>query len=500
MPSTSSSSPGSSAASDLSATTESTTSGKTPPVIRLLVLATFVVILNETIMVNAIPRLMADLGVTEVAAQWVSTIFMLTMAAVIPTTGWFLQRFTTRQAYATAMGTFIVGTALSAVAPTLPVLLGGRAIQAAGTAVMLPLLMTTLMTVVPRSDRGRVMGNVTLAMSVAPAMGPVVSGGLLALGSWRLMFLSMLPLAAVVTWFGLQHLDNIGETRPGSIDVLSVGLAALGFGSLVYGLSHFESGIGATPVGFTVAGVVGVAAFVVRQLHLQRTGTPLLDLRVFRSGTYAISVALMAVGFMAMLGSMILLPLYLQSVRGLSPLGSGLMVMPGGILMGLAGPTVGRIFDRVGARPLVIPGTVGVTLALAGFSQVSASMPYWQLIGLHILLMLALACTFTPVFTIGLSTQPPHLYSHGSSILSTLQQVAAAFGTALVITVLSARSTTLAESGAGAVAAQLGGMKLAFGVSAAISLVVIALALVLPNRAATVDGEVDGEHEEYAPA
>ncbi|WP_245553663.1 MDR family MFS transporter [Demetria terragena] len=499
MPSTSPNPADSLAASNLPSTDE-TMSGKTPPVVRLLVLATFVVILNETIMVNAIPRLMADLGVTEVAAQWVSTIFMLTMAAVIPTTGWFLQRFSTRQAYATAMSTFIVGTALSAIAPNLPVLLGGRAIQAAGTAVMLPLLMTTLMTVVPQSDRGRVMGNVTLAMSVAPAMGPVVSGGLLALGSWRLMFVSMLPLAAVVTWFGLKRLDNIGETRTGSIDVLSVGLAALGFGSLVYGLSHFESGIRATPVGFTVAGLVVVATFVIRQLHLQRSGTPLLDLRVFRSGTYAISVALMSVGFMAMLGSMILLPLYLQSVRGLTPLEAGLLVMPGGILMGLAGPRVGRTFDRVGARPLVIPGTVGVTLALAGFSQVSQTMPFWQLLGLHILLMLALACTFTPVFTIGLSTQPPHLYSHGSSILSTLQQVAAAFGTALVITVMSARSAALAEGGASAIAAQLGGMKLAFGISAAISLVVIALALALPNRAAKNVEELQGEAEEYAPA
>ncbi|MGV9434406.1 MFS transporter, partial [Nocardia sp. NPDC003648] len=156
--------------------TPPTTKGGTPTVIRVLVLATFVVILNETIMINAIPRLMSDLHVTEVAAQWVSTAFMLTMAAIIPTTGWFLQRVTTRQAYAIAMGVFIAGTVLSALAPTFAVLLVGRIIQAGGTAVMMPLLMTTLMTVVAEQDRGRVMGNVTLAISVAPAMGPVISG------------------------------------------------------------------------------------------------------------------------------------------------------------------------------------------------------------------------------------------------------------------------------------------------------------------------------------
>src|SRR6187200_745737 len=172
---------------------------RTPAVVRLLVVATFVVILNETIMINAIPRLMESFRLSEHAAQWVSTAFMLTMAAVIPVTGWFLGRVSTRTAYATSMGVFIAGTTLAAVAPVFEVLLLGRVVQAAGTAVMMPLLMTTLMTVVPESDRGRVMGNVTMAISVAPALGPTVSGVVLQLGSWRLLFLLVLPLAAAVT-------------------------------------------------------------------------------------------------------------------------------------------------------------------------------------------------------------------------------------------------------------------------------------------------------------
>ena len=195
---------------------------RTPVVVRLLVVATFVVILNETIMINAIPRLMGSFGVSEHAAQWVSTAFMLTMAAVIPVTGWFLQRVSTRTAYATAMGVFLAGTTLAAVAPVFEVLLLGRIVQAAGTAVMMPLLMTTLMTVVPESDRGRVMGNVTMAISVAPALGPTVSGVVLQLGSWRLLFLLVLPIAAAVTWSGLRQLENIGEPVVSDIDWFSV--------------------------------------------------------------------------------------------------------------------------------------------------------------------------------------------------------------------------------------------------------------------------------------
>ncbi|MGJ6969228.1 MDR family MFS transporter [Streptosporangium sp. G11] len=465
--------------------------GRTPAVIRLLVLATFVVILNETIMINAIPRLMVALHITEQTAQWLSTAFMLTMAAVIPITGWFLQRVSTRSAYTTAMGLFLLGTALAAVAPTFEVLLGARIIQASGTAVMMPLLMTTLMQVVPETDRGRVMGTVSLAISVAPAMGPTVSGVILQFGSWRLLFAVVLPIAAVITWRGLKQLKNVGKPEFSTIDWLSVVTAAAGFGGLVYGLSQFEGGDVAVAAAIVAAGLVAIAVFVVRQLSLQKRGVPLLDLRTLRYRTYTVALILMSVAFMSMLGSMILLPLYLQNVRGLSALQTGLLVMPGGLAMGLLGPTVGRLFDRFGGRILVIPGAIGITLALTGFTQVTMTMPFWQLLGLHALLMVGLAATFTPVFTLGLGAVPPPLYSHASSILSTLQQVAAAIGTALVITVMSARADALKSTGVTEVLANLDGMRLAFVIGAVLSVAVVVTALLLPARADSAD-EIEG--------
>src|SRR6188472_778121 len=206
-------------------------------VLRWLVLATFVVILNETVMINAIPRLMEEFDVTARSAQWLSTAFMLTMAVVIPVTGWFLQRVTMRQAFAIAMTVFCAGTLLATVAPTFPVLLAARVVQAGGTAVMMPLLMTTLMTIVPEHDRGRVMGNVTLAMSVAPALGPAVSGVVLQWLSWRWLFGLVLPVAVTVSVVGLRRLTDQGERVDGAVDWPSVVLAALGFGGFVYGLS-----------------------------------------------------------------------------------------------------------------------------------------------------------------------------------------------------------------------------------------------------------------------
>lgn len=487
---------------ELSAHDEPTAgSGRTPVVIRLLVLATFVVILNETIMLNAIPRLMDDLGVTEQAAQWVSTAFMLTMAAVIPVTGWFLQRVSTRQAYASAMGIFLAGTALSAAAPVFEVLLLGRITQAVGTAVMMPLMMTTLMTVVPPSDRGRVMGNVTMAMSVAPALGPTVSGAVLQVGSWRLLFLLMLPIAGVVTWLGLRRLENVGEPRYSTIDWLSVLVAAFGFGGLVYGLTRFAEGGAGESVLFVVAGLVAIAGFVLRQRRLQRTGAPLMDLRTLRHATYTKGLTLLAVGFMAMLSSMILLPLFLQNLRGASALETGLLVMPGGLAMGLLGPAIGRVFDRFGGRVLLVPGSIGIVLSLAGFTQVSMTMPYWQVLALHVLLMLSLATVFTPVFALGLGALPPHLYSHGSSLLGTLQQVAAAFGTALAVTVMTIRAQQLMADGVAPDPAQLGGMRLAFVIGAVISVGVVVLALRMPSRPERSEAESgDGPDSSGTPS
>lgn len=465
---------------------EAAVRGRSPyAVLRWLTLATFVVILNETLMVNAIPRLMADLGIGAGAAQWLSTAFMLTMAVVIPVTGWFLQRVSTRQAFAAAMGVFCGGTLLAAVAPVFWVLVTARVVQAAGTAVMLPLLMTTLMTVVPEHDRGRVMGTVTLAISVAPALGPTVAGLVLQVTGWRWLFLLVLPVAAGVAVAALRRLEDVGSTRPGSVDTRSVLLAALGFGGLVYGLS--ELGSASTPSALPWACIAGglavVGLFAARQVRLQRRPQgPLLDLRTLTHRTFALALGLQGSAFLTLMGAMILLPLYLQSVRGLTPLQTGLLVAPGGLAMGLSGPRIGRAYDRWGARPLLVPGSLAVAAGLGGLSLLGPSTPLAVVVGWHLVLMSGLALVLPPAFTISLGSLPMHLYSHGSSLLGTVQQVAAAVGTALSVTLLSARSAALTAAGANPVDAFVGGLRCAFVVAAALALVTVGVALVLPGR------------------
>jgi DHA2 family lincomycin resistance protein-like MFS transporter len=417
-------------------------------IISTLLVATFVVILNETIMNVALQRLMVDLQVDAPTVQWLSTGFMLTMAVVIPTTGFILQSLSTRKVFMLAMGLFAGGTALAAVAPGFEILLLARIIQAGGTAIMLPLLMTTILTLVPMAKRGAVMGNVSIAISVAPAMGPTVSGLILEHFTWRFMFVFVLPVALAALAIGAKYLTNVGEAERTKLDFLSVLLTVPAFGGLVYGLSQIggghggQAGPGAGAITALVIGVASLAVFVLRQLRLQKAEAPLLDLRAFNFRMFTVSVLLMVVAMMALFGGVILLPLYLQEVRGLGSLETGLALLPGGLAMGLLGPVIGRLFDKVGPLPLTVTGSILMVVTLWQFSMLDAGTAVWWIVTLHVGLSFGLALLFTPAFTTGLNPLPPHLYSHGSAIMSTTQQVAGAAGTALLVSIFAVVSAT----------------------------------------------------------
>ncbi len=465
--------------------------------VTLLLVSTFVVILNETIMGVALPRLMDDLAITASTAQWLTTAFLLTMAVVIPVTGFFLQRTTTRGAFLTAMGLFSLGTLVCALSPGFEVLLAGRVVQATGTAVMLPLLMTTVMTVTPPASRGRTMGNISIVISVAPALGPTISGLILSVLDWRWMFGLVLPIALGALVLGALRLPDVTEPRHARVDVVSVMLSAVAFGGLVFGMSRIgeaaNGGLETVTLGALLAGAAGLTLFVARQVRLQRTDDALLDLRTFRSRTFAVGVALMAVMMMALFGVIIMLPIYAQDVLGVDTLRTGLMLLPGGLLMGLLAPAVGRAYDRVGPRPLLVPGTVLVSAATWGMAMLlGAGSSPWLLVGAHLTMSAGLALVFTPLFTSALGSVSPEQYSHGSAVIGTVQQVAGAAGTAVFVTVLSATAAGLAAGGASEVVATAGGVRAAFLVGAVLTLPAIGAAFAV--RPAPAGAPVAAHH------
>ncbi len=459
-------------------------------VIGVLLVATFVVILNETIMAVALPVLMTDLGVSPSVGQWLTAGFLLTMSVIIPITGFLIRRVPTRTLYGVAMGLFTTGTLVAALAPGFAVLLGARVVQASGTAIMLPLLMTTVMTLVPPARRGAIMGNLSIVISVAPAVGPTVSGIVLSFLGWRAMFLVVLPIALVTLWVGLRRMVDVGEPTRAPIDGLSVALSVVGFGGLVYGLSSIGAGGGASLIPSWVPfvlGGLGIIAFVARQIVLQRADRALLDLRTFRSRTFTTASVIMMLMMATLLGSLTLLPIYMQNVLRLSPLATGLLLLPGGLVMGLLGPVVGRLYDRVGARALLVPGTVVTSLALWWSTLFDATSPAWFVLGFHVLLSVGLAFVFTPLFTAGLGAVEPRLYSYGSAIFGSTQQLAGAAGVALLVSVLSVGAARLTAAGASSVVATAGGVHDALLVAALLSVVAIVVALGMRTPVAPVE-------------
>jgi len=448
-------------------------------VIWLLLGAAFVAILNETTMGVAIPHLIDDLQITAVMAQWLTTAFMLTMAVVIPITGFLLQRFTTRAVFVAAMALFSAGTLLALLSPGFEMLVVARVVQASGTAIMMPLLMTTLMTVVPPASRGRMMGRVSIVMSLAPAIGPTLAGLVLDTLSWRWIFGIVLPIAVAALVVGARWIRNLGETSRAPIDVLSIVLSALGFGGLVFGLSQIGAtdshGPGAaaadgiaivTLVSSLAVGVIALGLFVWRQLVLQRVDDALLDLRVFRSGNFSLSIGQMALMSLAFFGTLTVLPLYLQRVLGVSALETGLIVLPGSLAMGLAGPVIGRIYDRRGTRVLLVPGAIVTSAMLWAFTTVTATTPIWMIAVAQTILSVGLAMSFTPLFTASLGSLTPRFYSYGSAVLGTVQQVAGAAGIALMITVFSAVTANGEAAGLAAADAGAAGARTAFLIGA----------------------------------
>jgi DHA2 family lincomycin resistance protein-like MFS transporter len=456
-----------------------------PKLIALLLLSTFLVILNETIMGVALPKLMAELQITAPTAQWLTTAFMLTMAVVIPMTGSIMDRFSTRTVFVTATSLFTTGTLIAAAAPGFGALLAGRIVQAGGTALLLPLLMTTVLTFVPESRRGRIMGLISIVIAVAPAIGPTVSGLILDSLGWRWMFIIMVPPALCALILGIVLVRNVGETRPTRFDLLSVSLSALAFGGLIFGLSSIgESSQGhallppAVPLGL---GVVALTAFVIRQVRLQRSDSALLDLRPFATRTFTTATLLALISMGALFGTLILLPLYLQNVLGLDALHTGLLLLPGGIALGVLGPVVGWLFDRFGPKPLVIPGAIALSAALWGMTTLGEHTPVPMVIAVHILLCTALSFMLTPLMTSALGALPIRLYSHGSAIVSTGQQLAGAAGTALCITLMSTGMATALREGSDPIAAQASGVHTAFVAAAAISVLSVVGAFFVKN-------------------
>ncbi|WP_270573194.1 MDR family MFS transporter [Bacillus glycinifermentans] len=405
-------------------------------IIAILIVGNFLALINETVMNVALPKMIEDFNVSANTAQWMSTGYMLMIGIAVPVTAFFMQRFTTRQLFLTAMSLFTAGTLLAGIAPVFPLVLTGRIIQGSGTGLILPLVMNVILTLVPPHKRGTMTGMMTLVILFAPAIGPVISGFIVEHYSWRVVFFMMLPVAFFMIIYAAFRLENVTEQTNPKIDIISIMLSTIGFGGIVFGFSNAgEAGWNSPMVVIGLAaGIAGLVLFVRRQLTLKE---PMLDMRPFRSKVFSTAVVLVWLIMMLQFSMMLILPLYFQMALDLSPLSTGLLMLPGGLVLACTSLVAGRLFDKLGFRPLLLTGLIIVICVLLLFTRISSGTSMAAAMMLYAGFTLGVGFTMAPVMTLGLNQVPKPLYPHGSAIMNTVNQVSGAIGPALYTTILT---------------------------------------------------------------
>ncbi|WGP05471.1 MDR family MFS transporter [Bacillus subtilis] len=404
-------------------------------VLAVLVSGAFVIILNQTLLNTALPAFMHYFDITAGAAQWVTTSFMLVNGIMIPVTAFLIEKFTTRGLFFTAMGLFIVGTLVCAIAPVYPVMLIGRVIQASAGGIIMPLMQTILFAIFPVEKRGSAMGTFGLVIAFAPAIGPSLSGWIVDHLPWQTLFYMMLPIAIIDLIVAYFLLKNVTERTFPRLDVLSIILSTFGFGGLLFGFGTAgDAGwISAEVLIPLVIGAITLTFFITRQFKLEQ---PILEFRILRYRMFTLNTLLGMCVFIVMVGGMMVLPLYMQNMNDFSAMESGLVLLPGAAVMGLMSPVTGRVFDAVGAKWLAIAGFVLLTGTTFLFARLAPDTSFVYLAVVNTVRMFGVAMVMMPVTTAALNQLPAHLIPHGTALNNTLRQIAASVGTAALVTIM----------------------------------------------------------------
>ncbi|MGG3574314.1 MDR family MFS transporter [Bacillus gobiensis] len=411
----------------------------------ILILGNFLCLISETVMNVALPNIISNFHVSTSSAQWLTTGYMLIIGISVPISAFLIQRFTLRQLFITAMGLYVVGSFMALITPLFSVLLIARMIQALGTGIVLPLVMSTMLTLVPIHKRGTVIGIFQVAILFAPAIGPVLSGLAIQYYSWRIIFLGLFIAAVVILLFAVYKLKNVLETSRPTIHIPSVVLSTLGFGGVVYGFSVAGEGSGwSNPfVWITlVIGVIALAVFVKKQTKME---SPLISMEPFKSSVFSRSIFLMFLIMMIQFSMMLILPLYFQTAAELSPLETGILMLPGGITLAFTAMIGGRLFDKIGFKPLLIVGLVLLLFILGLFTRISSETTTMEAMILYAFFTIGVGLTVGPVMTLALNQVPKELHAHGSAISNTINQISGAIGPALYTSVMTMTSQHFIE-------------------------------------------------------
>jgi MFS transporter, DHA2 family, lincomycin resistance protein len=430
----------------------------------ILMLGAFIGLFGETALNMALTNVMDQFSIKAATAQWLTTGYLLTLAILVPISALLMKWFTTRQLVIGGLVISMAGAVLAAFSPNFVILEAGRIVQAMGTGIIMPVMVSVLLVIFPVHKRGVVMGIMGLVITLGPALGPTISGIVISTLGWHYIFWFSAAFYVLLTLAAVGKIENVGEITKPKIDVLSIVLSTVGFGGLIYGLASMAGApFTATIVwGPLFVGLVALVLFGARQNTMDK---PMVNLGVFKYPMFSLGTAMMFLSILVILSTGILLPMYLKGSLLFSAAVAGLLLLPGNAVNVIMSPIVGTLFDKIGPRKLAIVGSIIVLIGNIIFSAaISASTPAWQIIVAFMVLFFGLTMVTIPAQTNGLNALPRELYGDGSAAMNTLNQVAGAAGTAIAITLLTAGQMNFATGAPDAAQGEIlaAGVKYAF--------------------------------------
>ncbi|HDD8000094.1 TPA: DHA2 family efflux MFS transporter permease subunit [Staphylococcus aureus] len=409
-------------------------------ILAALLFGMFIAILNQTLLNVALPKINTEFNISASTGQWLMTGFMLVNGILIPITAYLFNKYSYRKLFLVALVLFTIGSLICAISMNFPIMMVGRVLQAIGAGVLMPLGSIVIITIYPPEKRGAAMGTMGIAMILAPAIGPTLSGYIVQNYHWNVMFYGMFIIGIIAILVGFVWFKLYQYTTKPKADIPGIIFSTIGFGALLYGFSEAgNKGWGSVEIETMFAiGIIFIILFVIRELRMK---APMLNLEVLKFPTFTLTTVINMVVMMSLYGGMILLPMYLQNLRGFSALDSGLLLLPGSLIMGLLGPFAGKLLDTIGLKPLAIFGIAVMTYATWELTKLNMDTPYMTIMGIYVLRSFGMAFIMMPMVTAAINALPGRLASHGNAFLNTMRQLAGSIGTAILVTVMTTQTT-----------------------------------------------------------
>lgn len=416
-------------------------------------------VIVETAMNITFPTLMKEFNITTGTVQWMTTLYLLIVACIVPVSSFLKRRFRLRSLFMTANLLFIAGLVIDGLAPSFTWLLIGRATQGVGTGIALPLMFNIILEQVPISRIGLMTGIGTLVTAIGPAIGPTYGGILVTTLTWRYIFWILVPFLIISFFVGIKTIRQVTPTSHDTFDWPSMLGIVVTFGGLIYGFSAISSHawLSWSVAGSLVLGLIGLLGFSYRSLHIAH---PLIHLQALKNHAFSGHLLAFFMIQTTALGLSFILPNYLQLVDRQTAFVAGLIVLPGAAVGACFAPVGGQILDRFGAKRPILTGLGLATVALICMTVMAANMPARWVLGLYVVYMVGIGLGFGNMMTNGLKHLEADLKADGNALMNSLQQFAGAIGTALVSAIISARqavsgSTTALKTAAGSQTALL---------------------------------------------